>query len=142
MKYIFTMCTFFILISCNKKQEIVEAPIGQEQPIIQEKELLNNFSYEDVAKYTISTIMGKSPKIMSVDKKNDLYIVSYIRKSDKQKFTYKIKFESDTVIWANIDGRWRDNPLDEKIKFQEIGKKLKIKTLYSDGSLGTEEFSK
>ena len=142
MKHIFTLCTFFVLIGCNKKQEQIKDTIEQERPIIKRKELLKNFSYEDIAKYTISTVMGQSPKIMSVNEQNDLYIVSYIRKSDKQKFTYKVKFESDTAIWANIDGRWRDSSEDETIKFEEIGEKLKIKTFYSDGSSEIEEFSK
>lgn len=38
--------------------------------------------------------------------------VSYIRKSDSQKFSYKIKFDGNKILWANIDGRWRNSEYD------------------------------
>ncbi len=71
-----------------------------------------------------------------------MYYVSYIRKSDKQKFDYKIKFEEDKIFWANIDGRWRDSKYDEKITFVENGNKLDIIQIFSDGSQDIKVYRK
>lgn len=136
MKYYFIILIITFSISCSQKKQ-------DNNLSTQESEItLTNFSYNEIAKYIISTLMHQSPEIMTVKQENDLYIVSYIRKSDKQNFTYKIKFESDTAIWANIDGRWRNGPYDEKIKFQESNNVLKIEITYSDGSKSTEIFKK
>ena len=147
MKCFFTIGICFALTGCMTKKEeqneiLTNTETVIEKPVVKEKVLLENFSFKDVAKYVMSTVMGQNPNIMSVDIKDDLYIVSYVRKSDKQKFTYKFKFDSDIVTWANIDGRWRDTPLDETIRFEERGNTLKIFTTYSDGSTGIEEFKK
>ncbi|WP_051200256.1 hypothetical protein [Flavobacterium subsaxonicum] len=139
MKYLYLLAVCFSLFGCGQKEKIQIIPLEE---VKEEKPLLQNFTYEEVAKYAISTIMGQSPSIMSASKDGDLYVVYYVRKSDKQKFTYKLKFNDDVVIWANIDGRWRDTKYDEKIRFTEFGNTLKIQTTYSDGSSGIEKFKK
>ena len=136
-----------VLLACSQKQEpvreqLIKDTVVKEEPGTVVKPSLKIFTYGDVAKYTISVIMGHSPKIMSVHKDVDLYIVSYVRESDNQKFTYKVKFESNVAIWANVDGRWRNSGEDEKLTFEEVGEVLKIYTTYSDGSGGTDEFRK
>lgn len=105
---------------------------------------LKNFTYEDVARYTMATVMGQPSNIIKVSKKDDLYYVSYVRESDSQKFDYKVKFVGNQILWAGIENgqRWRDSEYDEKISFAEKGNKLNIITTYGDGSEGIEEFKK
>jgi hypothetical protein len=107
-----------------------------------EENILKNFTYEDVSRYTLASVMGQPTKIMTVDKNKDLYFVSYIRKSDKQKFEYKVKFDGKNIHWASIDGRWRNSEYDEKISFEENDKKLKIITTFSDASQDIQEYKK
>ncbi len=90
----------------------------------------------DVAKCTMAAVMGRPLKIMSATKRAGLYIVSYSRPSDGDKYRYKVKVEGNRAVWANIDGRWRDTQYDERITFSEVGKKLRITQLFSDGSSG------
>lgn len=134
----FILC--LLIFACNEKKEgNITPPI---EPIIEEVIKPQNFSYEEIAKYTMSLLMNQSPSIMDARKDGDLYIVSYVRKSDKQRFTYKVKFNSNTIVWANIDGRWRDGVYDEKLEFEEKGNALLIHNVYSDGSKETKEFKK
>lgn len=106
------------------------------------KPILSNFSFKDVSRFTISAIMNQPSKNIKVSEKDDLYILSYIRKSDSRKFDYKIKFEGNKVIWASIDGRWRDASYDERITFEEGVDNMKITQTFSDGSVGTKEYKK
>lgn len=150
MKSIMSFLIIFLIFSCKHKeqQEIIveENMVQQSTQITEESEieevLLKNFTYEDVARYTISSVMQQSPEIMRTSKKDDLYFITYIRKSDKQKFEYKIKFDDNNILWANIDGRWRNSQYDEKLSFVENGDKLKIIQTYSDGSEDIQEYSK
>jgi hypothetical protein len=109
-----------------------------------EKNILKNFTYEDVARFTMATVMGQPSNIIKVFKKDDLYYVSYVRKSDSQKFDYKVKIVENQIVWAGAEKgqRWRDSAYDEKISFTEKGDKLNIITTYGDGSEGVEEFKK
>ena len=103
---------------------------------------LKNFTKEDVARFAISTVMGQPSKKIKVRLEKELYYVSYVRKSDSQKFNYKIKIDGKTIVWANIDGRWRDGQYDEKISFEEADNKIKITQIFSDGSGDSKEFKK
>lgn len=107
-----------------------------------EENILKNFSYEDVARYTIASVMGQPSSIIKAFKKDELYYVSYVIKSDSQKFDYKVKINGNQIVWAGIEKgqRWRDSEYDEKISFAEKENKLNIITTYSDGSEGIEEF--
>ena len=109
-----------------------------------EESILKNFTYEDVARYAMATVMGQPSNIIKAFKKEDLYYVSYVRKSDSQKFDYKVKFIGNQILWAGIENgqRWRDSEYDEKISFSEKEGKLIIITTYGDGSEGIEEFKK
>jgi hypothetical protein len=103
---------------------------------------LTNFTNEDVARFAISSLMGQPSKTVKVQLKNGLYYVSYVRKSDSKKFDYKIKIDGNNIVWANIDGRWRDSEYDERISFEENNNKLKIIQTFSDGSTDIKEFDK
>lgn len=144
MKSILPFLIILLIFSCKQKEqeEIIEESIQIPKTTQIEKIVLKSFTYEDVARYTMASIMGQAPKIIKATKNDDLYYVSYIRKSDKQKFEYKIKFEDDKIFWANIDGRWRDSKYDEKISFTENGERLKIIQTFSDGSEDVQEYKK
>ena len=105
-----------------------------------EKIELKNFTFEDIARFTIASIMNQKTKIITITKKGNLYFATYVRKSDKKKFDYKIKFDNNKIIWANIDGRWRNSPYDEKITFIESKKTISIIQTFSDGSRDVQKY--
>jgi hypothetical protein len=150
MKSIMSLLIVIIIFSCKQKEQeetILEEPIINETTQIPEIDkveevVLNKFSYEDIARYTISSVMQQPAKIIKAIKKDDLYYVSYTRKSDKQKFEYKIKFDGNKILWANIDGRWRDSEYDEKLSFSENGNILNIIQTFNDGSEDIQEYKK
>lgn len=146
IKIIFLSTIIAALTSCGGSSSTTEqVTADQQSPIIQTDKPeveLKNFTKEDVARFAIATIMQKPSKGMKVRLDNDLYYVSYVRKSDNQKFNCKIKFIGNTIIWATVDGRWRDGEYDEKISFTETENKLKISQIYSDGSSDDKEFKK
>ena len=149
MKLIITFLVAILFTSCKQNEqnnEIVQEKIQEAETEVEtvkvEENILKNFTYEDVARYTMASVMGEPTKIIKATKNKDLYFVSYIKKSDKQKFEYKIKFEGNKILWANIDGRWRNSEYDEKIIFEENGQKLKIITSFSDMSQDIQEYKK
>lgn len=142
MKNIIYCICIILILSCKDQQ--IENVLENETTVTQEIETKNvslkNFTYEDIARYTMAYIMGEPTKIIKVKKNRDFYIVSYIRQSDSKKFEYKVKFENDNIVWANIDGRWRDSQYDEKLKFLEKENSLQIIQTFSDGSLDIQEY--
>jgi hypothetical protein len=145
MKSLICFLFLILIISCNQKEQTKpNLTIETEVLEIKEKEeiTLKNFTYEDIARYTMASIMGQPSKIIKVRKKDELYFVSYIRKSDHQKFDYKIKFDGNKILWANIDGRWRDSKYDEKITFVEKDNKINIIQTFNDNSQDIKEYKK
>jgi hypothetical protein len=145
MKSIIPFLVFFLIISCKQseqKETIAEEQIQTQEITKVEEIILKTFTYKDIARYTMAAIMDHSPKIIKATKNNDLYYVSYIRKSDNQKFEYKIKFNGNKILWANIDGRWRDSQYDEKISFVDKDNKINIIQTFSDGSEYIKEYKK
>ncbi|MFH7017159.1 hypothetical protein [Flavobacterium sp. FlaQc-47] len=143
MKLIITILIFLLSISCKQNEEkkiIIEDQIQKTNKV--EEVYLKNFSYEDVARYTMASIMSQKPKIITAIKKDKLYHVSYIRKSDRQKFVYKIKFKGNKIMWGNMDGRWRDSQYDEKLSFIEVNNKISIIQVFSDSSEDIQEYKK
>ncbi|WP_428232039.1 hypothetical protein [Flavobacterium sp.] len=132
-----------LILSCkqNEEKEIIIGDQVQKVNKIEET-TLKTFTYEDIARYTMASIMGQQPKIITAIKKGNLYYVSYIRKSDKKRFDYKIKFDSTKILWSNIDGRWRDSQYDEKISFIEKNNKVFIIQTFSEGSKDIQEYKK
>jgi hypothetical protein len=105
-----------------------------------EENLLVKFKYEDVARYAISTIMDQPVKNIDVRKSGEIYYVSYKRKSDSQKFDFKVIFSDNNIVWGNLDGRWRTDKFDEKLTFYENSDTLSILQKYSDGSKDFKQF--
>ena len=144
-KHIIFISIVIMLISCKKSEQIQtieQEPIQVEAINNNEENNLKNYTYEDIARFTMSSIMGQTANTIKVSKEDNLYFVSYIRKSDKQKFKYKIKFEGSDIVWANNDGRWRNSQYDEKISFKEEANQLNIIQTFSDGSQDIQSFKK
>lgn len=134
-----------VLTSCgNSSNEKVSNE--QQTPIVEteikQRGILTNFSKEDVSRFAISSIMEQPSMTIKVKSENGLYIVSYIRKSDSKKFRYKIRIDGDKILWANLDGRWRNTEYDEKVSFEENGQTLKIIQTFSDNSVDIKEFKR
>jgi len=143
MKTIIPFLILFITLSCKQNEEkqiIIEDQIPKINKV--DQTILKTFTYEDIARYTMASIMGQPPKIITAIKKENFFYVSYIRKSDKKKFDYKIRFNGDTILWANIDGKWRDSQYDEKISFIEKNNIISIIQIFSDGSRDIQEYKK
>lgn len=87
---------------------------------------LKNFTYEDIARYGIASSMYEPINIIKSRKKADYYYVYYVRPSDSKYFDFKVKFDGNRVIYGDVNGRWQDTELDEKITFEEIGDKVNI----------------
>ncbi len=134
MKLIYAIIIVIMFANCKQKEQNNEIPQGDILEIKKEENILKKFTYEDVARYTMASVMGQKTKIIKATKNKELYLVSYVRKSDKQKFNYKVKFEGNKILWANIDGRWRNSEFDEKLSFEEKDDFVKIIQTYSDGS--------
>lgn len=140
---LFIILTTFLLMSCGGHEEsnpVDHSIIERNSPIAIPELALQEFTYEDLARYTISYLMGQQPKIIQSKKEKDYYRVSYKRPSDAKLFEYRIKFEGSVIFWASYDGRWRSDPADEKITFVENGKRIKIIQTFSDGSTDNKEF--
>lgn len=145
MKSIISFLVFLLIISCKQseqKETVTEEQIQTQEISKVEETVLKTFTYKDIARYTMAAIMDQPPKIIKATKTNNLYYVSYIRKSDNQKFEYKIKFNGNEILWANIDGRWRDSQYDEKISFVEKDNKINIIQTFNDGSEYVKEYKK
>jgi hypothetical protein len=99
-------------------------------------------SEEKICIAAIATIMGRSPSIISSKKKNGVYYLNYTRK-DGTNWSYRCKTEGSRVVWASETGRWRVDPLDEKILYQisPDGLTVMIVEIYSDGSESVKTFS-
>jgi hypothetical protein len=103
---------------------------------------LKNFTKEDVARFAVSTVMNRPSKSMQVITEGDLCFVSYTRETDGKQFQYKTKLVGNAVVWANIDGRWRDAPEDERLRFTEQGDTLVLEQVFSDGTGDVKKFAK
>ena len=145
MKKILYFLIITLIISCKQKEQ-TENMIELNAPVLKtetaDKIILENFTYQDISRYAIASIMGQTAKTIKVIKKDEIYILSYIRKSDKQKFDYKIKFEGNKILWANLNGRWRNSEYDEKITFIEKENNINIIQTFDDNSQDIQEFIK
>jgi len=101
----------------------------------------STFTEAHICKAGIGTLMGRDPKIIKVTKQDKgIVYLYYVRRDDGTKWSYRCKIESSKVVWASDTGRWRTDPLDERITYHINGKLLEITQSYSDGSSTKESF--
>jgi len=102
----------------------------------------NTFSKAQICRAGISTVMGKDPNIIKIDKiKDQIIYLFYIRPSDKKRWAYRCKLSGNRIIWASDTGRWRDSQYDSKITYKINGENIKIKDRFGDGSVTMKSFS-
>lgn len=102
------------------------------------------FKPAEVCRAAVGAVMGRSPQIIHVDRvKDDVHFLSYIRPSDKSRWAYRCKLQKNNyVLWASEPGRWRDDPRDDKVRFEASEQKLTIIQEFADGSTSTETYSR
>lgn len=99
------------------------------------------FSVQQICIGAIATAMGRESSIINIDStEGKITYLSYQRKGDGQRWTYRCKLEGDKVIWASDKGRWRIGPYDSEITFFVKGETVTITELYSDGSKTSNKY--
>ena len=94
-----------------------------------------------ICRATIAALMSRDPQIIKVDSESEgITSLSYRRTSDGSFWSNRCKVTGQTVIWATKEGRWRDQPLDEKVSFEQKGEALIIRQRHSDGSTNENSF--
>jgi hypothetical protein len=90
-----------------------------------------------ICRTAIAAIAGRDPKIMQVTRTvGDVLFLTYVRPIDNFVWTYRCRIEGNRVVWASEPGRWRDDPKDEKVLFEDVGagRQLRIIENRGDGS--------
>ena len=141
MKYLYYILLLAIS-SCSPKEETTAESNSTDSIKLgaSDKEPLKQFTYEDVAIFTIACVMGQDPGSIEAKLEVDVYHLKYSRKSDSKMFFYKVKFKGSQVVWGLEDGRWRDSDADEKISFIEKGNRVEIIQTFSDGSESIDKY--
>jgi hypothetical protein len=59
-------------------------------------------------------------------------------------WTYRCRIDGNRVMWANEPGRWREDPKDDKVLFEDVeaGKQLRIIKNHRDGSSTKQLFGR
>ncbi|HHR5880152.1 TPA: hypothetical protein ACS7XF_000049 [Providencia alcalifaciens] len=92
-----------------------------------------------VCKAASAAMFGRDHKIMQLEKiESAVAYVHYIKPVDGTRWAIKCKLIGNQVMWASNNpdsiGRWRDDPLDEKVFYNVKDDQLSITEMYSDGS--------
>jgi hypothetical protein len=97
----------------------------------------SSFAVETICRTAIAAITDRDPKIMQVTRTiGDVLFLAYVRPIDNFVWTYRCRIEGNRVVWATEPGRWRDNPKDGEVLFEDVGegKQLRIIENRGDGS--------
>jgi hypothetical protein len=95
------------------------------------------FEAEAICRTAVAAITDRDPKIMQVTRTvGDVLFLAYVRPIDNFVWTYRCRIEGNRVVWATEPGRWRDNPKDGEVLFEDVGegKQLRIIENHGDGS--------
>jgi len=104
-----------------------------------------SFEVETICRTAIASIMGRDPKIMQVTRTvGDVLFLTYVRPIDNFVWTYRCRIEGNRIVWASEPGRWRDDPKDDKVLFEDVGagKQLRIIENHGDGSSTKQVFDR
>ena len=103
------------------------------------------FEVEAICRTAIASIMGRDPKTMRVTRTaGDVLFLTYLRPMDNFVWPYRCRIEGNRVVWASEPGRWREDPKDDKIFFEDVdaGKQLRIIENHGDGSSTKQLFDR
>jgi hypothetical protein len=103
------------------------------------------FEVEAICRTAIGSIMDRDPKLMQVTRTaGDVLFLTYVRPIDNFVWTYRCRIEGNRVVWASEPGRWREDPKDNKIFFEDVdaGKQLRIIENHGDGSSTKQLFDR
>jgi hypothetical protein len=103
------------------------------------------FEVEAICRTAIASIMGRDPKTMQVTRTaGDILFLTYVRPMDNFVWTYRCRIDGNRVVWATEPGRWREDPKDDKVFFEDVdtGKQLRIIENHGDGSSTKQLFDR
>lgn len=96
-----------------------------------------------VCRAAIAAIMGREPEAVKIDRANgDVHNLSYIRASDKSKWSFRCRVQGKEIVWASEPGRWRTEPRDEKVEYVIVNKGRSVVITESTGTSRTFELSR
>ena len=100
------------------------------------------FTYSQICKAGIATVMGRDPKTMfaGVDGRGFL-LISFRLDRGEELFTYKCRIIDDRIHWGNVEGRWSDDPADSTLTFYTEGEHLFVQVRFPDGLSVLEDFT-
>jgi hypothetical protein len=104
-----------------------------------------SFKTETICRTAIASIAGRDPKSMQVTRTvGDVLFLTYVRPIDNFVWTYRCRIEGNRVVWASEPGRWREDPKDDKVFFEEVdtGRQLRIIEKHGDGSSTKQLFDR
>jgi hypothetical protein len=64
----------------------------------------------------------------------DVLFLTYVRPIDNFVWTYRCRIEGNRVVWASEPGRWRDDPKDEKVLFEDVGAGKQLRIIENRGN--------
>ncbi len=96
-----------------------------------------------ICRATISAVMGRDIDIINVDTNdNDTFHVYYTRADDNSRWDYKCKIENGRILWAVLDGRWRNHTKDEYISYSSTDNEISIVQRFPDNKTISKTFLK
>jgi hypothetical protein len=103
------------------------------------------FEVAVICRTAIASIMDRDPKAMQVTRAaGDVLFLTYLRPMDNFVWTYRCRIEGNRVMWATEPGRWREDPKDDQVFFEDVdaGKQLRIIENHGDGSSTKQVFDR
>ena len=90
----------------------------------------------------IAAIMGNDPRYIEVvSEESGITVVSYVRFSDKTRWTYRCQVSGRRLLWASPNGRWRNSKDDGQVSLETDGKTISVRQTHADGSSNFESYS-
>jgi hypothetical protein len=90
-----------------------------------------------ICRAALAVITDRDPKVIQVTQTvGDVLFLTYVRPIDNFTFAYRCRIDGNRVVWASEPGRWREDPKDEEVLFEDVGegKQLRIIENRTNGS--------
>ena len=96
------------------------------------KKTIEVFKQNDIAKALINKMFYPNINDITCIESNSVYYLSYTKENTK--YTLKVKFKGNEIIWGNKEGRWRDNQFDSQFKYSISDSTLTISEFFDQES--------